>query len=102
MHLRTRLACGALVGIFTALAIALGRAPEQGPERAEAAKSSRRLLPGVQADGAIQMPNQWSLRPAGKQVELGDFPVNLAVHPSGKWLAALHAGYGDHEVIIVN
>jgi DNA-binding beta-propeller fold protein YncE len=48
------------------------------------------------------LPNQWSLRPAGRQVELGDFPVNLALHPSGQWLAVLHAGYGEHEVAIVN
>ena len=47
------------------------------------------------------MPNQWSLRPAGRQLELGDFPVSLALHPSGRWLAALHAGYGTHEIIVV-
>jgi WD40 repeat protein len=59
-------------------------------------------LPGVQSTGAILLPNQWSLRPAGKQLPLGDFPVNLALHPGGRWLAVLHAGYGDHEVIIVD
>jgi YVTN family beta-propeller protein len=61
-----------------------------------------RILPGVRPDGLIQLPNQWSLRPAGRQIELGDFPVNLAIHPGGKWLAALHAGYGDHEIVIVD
>jgi DNA-binding beta-propeller fold protein YncE len=49
----------------------------------------------------VRLPNQWSLRPAGRQLPLGDFPVNLALHPSGKWLAVLHAGYGTHEVMIV-
>src|SRR5207244_10668487 len=61
-----------------------------------------RLLPGVLTSGAIQLPNQWSLRPAGTQVTLGDFPVNIAVHPDGRWLAILHAGYGVHEVVIVD
>jgi DNA-binding beta-propeller fold protein YncE len=61
-----------------------------------------RLLPGLGPDGAIRLPNQWSLRPAGKQIPLGDFPVNLVLHPSGRWLAALHAGYGTHEVVIVD
>jgi YVTN family beta-propeller protein len=65
-------------------------------------KKPARVLPGVQPNGAIQLSNQWSLRPAGKQVELGDFPVNLALHPGGKWLAALHAGYGTHEIVIVD
>src|SRR5437870_5749673 len=72
-----------------------GAAQEKSPQPA-------RVLPGVRADGVIQLPNQWSLRPAGKQVELGDFPVNLALHPGGQWLAALHAGHGAHEIIVVN
>ncbi len=63
---------------------------------------SRRALPGVQPGGAILLPNQWSIRPAGKQLELGDFPVNLAIHPRGEWLAALHSGYGEHEIVIVD
>ncbi|HEV3263025.1 MAG TPA: alkaline phosphatase family protein [Gemmataceae bacterium] len=61
-----------------------------------------RHLPGVLRSGFVQLPNQWSLRPAGKQVELGDFPVNLALHPDGHWLAALHAGYGEHEITTVD
>jgi DNA-binding beta-propeller fold protein YncE len=61
-----------------------------------------RVLPGVQPGGSVQLPNQWSLRPAGKQLLLGDFPVSLALHPSGRWLAVLHAGYGQHEVRIVD
>lgn len=59
-------------------------------------------LPGVQPSGAILLPNQWSLRPAGKQIELGDFPVNMAIHPEGNYLAVLHAGYGEHEVVIID
>ena len=40
----------------------------------------------LMANGSIQLPNQWSLRPAGKQLSLGDFPVNLALHPDGRYL----------------
>src|SRR5262249_4405772 len=60
-----------------------------------------RVLPGLQKTGEVRLPNQWSLRPAGRQMRLGDFPVNLALHPSGQWLAVLHAGFSDHEVMIV-
>ena len=60
------------------------------------------MLPGVEADGAVRLPNSWSIKPAGKQLELGDFPVNIALHPSGKWVAVLHAGYGEHEIAIVD
>lgn len=58
-------------------------------------------LPGAKADGSVLLPNQWSLRPVGKQVVLGDFPVNVAVHPSGKFAVALHSGYGQHELSAV-
>ncbi len=59
-------------------------------------------LPGVQASGAVLLPNGWSIQPQGKQSALGDFPVRIAVHPNGKEVAILHAGYGDHEIIIVD
>jgi DNA-binding beta-propeller fold protein YncE len=65
-------------------------------------KSARRLLPGVQPNGSIQLPNQWSLRPAGRQIQLGDFPVNMALHPSGRYLAVLHAGFSAHEIITLD
>jgi DNA-binding beta-propeller fold protein YncE len=58
--------------------------------------------PGQQPDGAMLLPNMWSLKPAGKQVLLGDFPVNIAIHPSGRWAAILHSGNGQNEVIVVH
>src|SRR5580698_6520408 len=59
-------------------------------------------LPGVRADGSVLLPNQWSLRPAGRQVELGDFPVNVAVHPNGRFAAILHSGYSAHQIVVVD
>src|SRR5438445_6313721 len=59
-------------------------------------------LPGQRADGSVLLPNQWSLRPVGKQVELGDFPVNIAVHPDNRFVAVLHSGYGRHEIAVVD
>ena len=55
--------------------------------------------PGMTRSGAVLLPNGWSLRPAGKQARLGDFPVVMAMHPSEPILAVLHAGYGEHEVV---
>jgi len=91
-------------------ALALASRPSQlaAPSRAERGKEDRRTerrkvtLPGLEPGGVVRLPNQWALRPAGKQLTLGDFPVNLALHPSGRWLATLHAGYGTHEVVIVS
>ncbi len=58
--------------------------------------------PGEQQDGSILLPNLWSLRPVGKQIELGDFPVNIAVHPSGRFAAVLHSGYSRNQIIIID
>src|SRR5207244_12480532 len=88
-----------LVFAMVLLVMPFARAQE-APRKDFSSKQLR--LPGAQQEGTILLHNQWSLKPAGKQLELGDFPVNSAVHPSGKWLAVLHAGYGVHEILIVD
>ncbi len=89
-----------LAGSILLLASSLVVAAE--PEEAEETVTQPIRLPGLQAAGNILLPNQWSLRPAGKQIKLGDFPVNIALHPTQAWAAILHAGYGDHEVVLVD
>jgi len=63
---------------------------------------SQPLLPGLQPDGSTLLHSQWSIRPAGRQIELGDFPTGLAVHPDGRWAAVLHCGFGAHELWVVD
>ena len=60
------------------------------------------ILPGLQADGSVLLPNQWSLHPVGRATAVGDFPVNVALHPGGTFAAVLHSGWGQHEVRILN
>jgi DNA-binding beta-propeller fold protein YncE len=57
------------------------------------------VWPGATPAGTVVLPNGWSLKPAGRQVRLGDLPVQIAVHPTEPVLAILHAGYGEHEVV---
>ncbi|MCS7022821.1 MAG: beta-propeller fold lactonase family protein [Gemmataceae bacterium] len=59
-------------------------------------------LPGLQRDGTVQLPNQWKLQPAGRHLEVGDFPVHIEVHPTGQYAAVLHCGMRDHEVVIID
>lgn len=65
-------------------------------------KPSVRQLPGLQPDGEVLLPNQWSLRPVGKQIDLGDLPVNIAMHPKAPWAAILHSGFAKHEIVVID
>jgi DNA-binding beta-propeller fold protein YncE len=94
-----------LTGVVAALAGSLSPGRDEPPDTAISVTPkmpAQRVLPGLLADGSVQLPNQWRLRPAGSQLELGNFPVNIAVHPDGQYLAVLHSGYRDHEIIIVD
>jgi DNA-binding beta-propeller fold protein YncE len=79
-----------------------GFAPSFSAARSVSAASPGHTLPGKQKDGSVLLPNLWSLRPVGTQIELGDFPINIAVHPSGRFAAVLHSGYGRHQIVIVD
>ena len=78
------------------------REPEKAQPKVVAAPVAERVLPGLRKDGFVQLPNQWSLRPVGKHVEVGDFPVNVAIHPTGQFAATLCAGFREHEVVVVD
>lgn len=81
-----------------------GANPPESPAGATASDAAApwRVLPGLQPDGRVQLPNQWSLRPAGPQVEVGDFPVNVVLNPACTHAAVVHSGHGTHEVIVVD
>ncbi|MBL9137432.1 MAG: beta-propeller fold lactonase family protein [Verrucomicrobiales bacterium] len=86
---------------LAALLVMLGGCASPRPQPS-AANADDDRWPGARKDGTVLLPNQWSLDPVGKQVRLGDFPVNIAVHPSGRHAAVLHCGYGTHEIIVVD
>lgn len=100
----SKMACALAVLALTCRASIAADAPrnDAASTGTKALTPIRRTLPGVRPDGTVQLPNQWSLKPAGRQIALGDFPVNLALHPGGRWAAALHGGYGEHEIAIVD
>lgn len=66
------------------------------------ARAGTPILPGRQANGFERLHNQTMIRPAGVQVPLGDFPVNVDVDASGRYAAVLEAGAGPHGVEIVD
>ncbi|HSQ57754.1 MAG TPA: beta-propeller fold lactonase family protein [Gemmata sp.] len=93
-----------ILGAVTLFAVSRPAAQEEKQPAAPRASVGfqERVLPGLRKDGFVQLPNQWSLKPAGKHVEVGDFPVNIAIHPTGQFAAILCAGYREHEVVVVD
>ena len=54
------------------------------------------------ASKRIMLPNGWSLSPAGRSIELGDLPLNIAVSPSEKWMAVTNNGQGIQTIQLIN
>ncbi len=77
-------------------------AAAESPRVPAPATQAKPEFPGPQTDGSVLLPNQWRLRPAGKQVIVGDFPASMALHPDGKHAAILHCGHGQHEVQVLD
>src|SRR5512135_3714141 len=68
--------------------------PAAPPPAATPASAPQSVWPGLTPAGTVLLPSGWSLRPAGRQSRLGDFPVQVALQPSEPIVAVLHAGYG--------
>ncbi len=100
MLIERRALCGLLCTIcfLAAMDTALGQAPVR-PTADPGTEHSK--WPGMQPNGTMLLPTQWSLKPAGRHLALGDFPVAMAMHPKENLAAILHAGYGEHEVVVV-
>ena len=52
--------------------------------------------------GQVSLPNGWKLSPVGKQLPVGDLPLNIAVAPSGKILAITNNGQSDQCIHLVD
>jgi YVTN family beta-propeller protein len=50
----------------------------------------------------VSLPNGWSLTPAGKLLQLGDLPLNIAVSPSQKLAAVTNNGQSDQTIQLVD
>jgi YVTN family beta-propeller protein len=50
----------------------------------------------------VKLPNGWGLSPAGKQLPLGDLPLNIAISPSKRLLAVTHGGQSDQSIYLID
>jgi YVTN family beta-propeller protein len=50
----------------------------------------------------VQLPNGWSLTPAGTSIPLGDLPLNMAVSPSKKLIAVTNNGQSVQSIQLID
>ena len=60
------------------------------------------VLPGKTAEGRMRLPNGWYITPAGKQIEVGDAPLNFDIDPDGNYAIVTNNGAGKQTVCIVD
>lgn len=65
-------------------------------------KASSRRLPGGSAAAGYLLPNGWTLTPAGEQIEVGDFPLAILLHPDGRHLLVSNNGYSAQSIDVVD
>lgn len=63
------------------------------------AQNSPGTLP---TENTVLLPNGWLLSPAGKSLPLGDLPLNIALSPSGKYLAVTNNGQGVQSLQLID
>ena len=57
---------------------------------------------GTPGEGFVPHAPGWSLTPAGKQTEVGDRPMGMALSPNGKYLAVSNDGQGVQSMMLVD
>ncbi|MEO5683456.1 MAG: bifunctional YncE family protein/alkaline phosphatase family protein [Chitinophagaceae bacterium] len=50
----------------------------------------------------VQLPNGWSLTPAGKSLQLGDLPLNIAVSANKKYMAVTNNGQSVQSLQLID
>ena len=50
----------------------------------------------------VTLPNGWSLTPVGKQVPLGDLPLNIAISPDKKLAVVTNNGQSDQTLQLID
>jgi len=56
----------------------------------------------AQAHRPIRLPNGWSVSPAGRNIPLGDLPLNIAVSPDGRRMAVTNNGQSVHSIQLLD
>ncbi len=88
----SRLARTALLLIALAFGTALVLAqPPQAPD-----------VPGARGGGVTLLPNGWRIAPAGRSLQVGDFPLSMVMTPDRRYLVISNNGWSKPTLTIVD
>ncbi len=59
-------------------------------------------LPGRLPGNRVLLPNGWKLSPAGKELPLGDLPLNFDVSPDGRYAIVTNNGEGTQTISVID
>ncbi len=82
---------------LSAILIALG----VGTVVLQSQRAARRS-PGPQQDGSTLLNSGWTLRPAGRQVQLDTFPMASVLTPDAKFVVVLNGGYNPPSLQVMD
>ena len=63
---------------------------------------ARSQAPGSVGNGRVLLPNGWYISPAGKQIQLGGFPLRVVAVPHTQYAVITSNGYGDHFLAVLD
>ncbi len=66
------------------------------------AQNQARKLPGQDNAKGYLLPNGWTITPAGEQIDVGDLPLALAMHPDGRHLLVSNNGNGTQSIDVID
>jgi len=66
------------------------------------AQMSDEIDADVMSGNAVLLPNGWKLTPAGRYLALGDLPLNIAISPTGKYMAVTNNGVSEQSIQLID
>ncbi len=84
------------------LVVALAPVVHAASAAAPASATGGTVRPGPVKGGRVRLPNGWYLSPTGHQVQVGDFPMGLAVSPDERVAAVTFSGWHAKGIDLID
>ena len=60
------------------------------------------VWPGPSGRGVTLLPNGWRIAPAGRSLQVGDFPMSMVLSPDGRFVIVSNNGWSKPSLTIVD